>query len=104
MQGVLNVRAYKHFCALHVAICILISPDLSKDRRYVEYARALLVEFIKRGTGLKLLVSYFCPHFLKLKFFSSPQCLDPTNFDVDLDQDPDPHWKKMDPNPDPEPD
>lgn len=50
LKGVLNDQLYEHFLCFSTALCILVSPDLTKSQ--VPYANQLLTYFVERGREL----------------------------------------------------
>ncbi|KAK7130402.1 hypothetical protein R3I93_019896 [Phoxinus phoxinus] len=50
LKGVLNDQLYEHFLCFSTALCILVSPDLSKSQ--APYANQLLKYFVERGREL----------------------------------------------------
>ena len=44
MKNILSIEMYKNFLKLSIAMCILVSPELTKT--HVTYANSLLSEFV----------------------------------------------------------
>ena len=58
-KNILNIYYYNHFLILNLAISLLCSAKICKNRNYIEYAHRLLICLIQRGQilfGNKFLV------------------------------------------------
>ena len=48
-EKILKERAYAHFLTLTVAISILLDSSAERRKRYIQYARDLLVHFVQKS-------------------------------------------------------